>query len=350
MQTKDIDLESDLEESIGNVFNEEIAFHGNYNGGGYAIDGLSRSLFAWVGAAGVVENVRLREVSIDGNTAEGAIIQAVQRSYSEKKEWTYMSHRYGQLTLPYYDIYFGALWNAFDSREGSLARAEVISSGSSGSVSGTSSVGGLVGLLSGGLVRESYSTASVSASNVAGGLVGRTEDGSTISDSFASGGVLSSALFPNGSYAVGGLVGSHGSGRIAYSLATGAPSSSNEGALLGALVGRVFPNAVLEDSYGLGLATLVGEDQGTSQRIYGTSDGVEAWTCSNAPFRMTTARGGNHDDTCAQFVSGGGQEADFGWDFGTASEYPALNHNVLTPAEIRCVAFSETSLEDCLSP
>ena len=370
-QTKDIDLESELEESIGNALNGEIVFHGNYNGGGYAIDGLPRSLFALIGATGVVEDVHLREVSIAGAAAEGAIIQEARRTFSEERESNYMSHRFSQLTLPYYDFYFANLWNRFDWRAATLARAEVISSGVSGSVSGTSSIGGLVGILSGGVVRESYSTASVSALDVAGGLVGRTEDGSTISsfasggvlssalfpngsyavgglvgrtedgstisDSFASGGVLSSALFPNGSYAVGGLVGSHGSGRIAYSLATGVPSSSNEGVLLGALVGRVFPNAVLVDSYGLGLATLVGEDEGTSQRIYGTSDGIEAWTCSDAPLLWYSDTLDVSYETCADYTGDGGQAADYGWDFGASSEYPVPSYNVLTPAEIRAL-------------
>ena len=324
LQTEDIDLESNFGTGIGTVDgNENITFHGTYNGGGYTIDGLSRSLFALIGAVSVVEDVHLRGVDISGAGKVGGLVQEVVRNYSMNHESDYTSHRYTQLTLPYYDFYFAMLWSRFDSRFGGVGHAEVINSGVSGSVSGGLNTGGLVGLLSGGNVRGSYSTASVSASNVAGGLVGRTEDASSIFDSFASGEVV-------GSTYVGGLVGFHGSGLITGSFATGVPSSSIEGALLGALVGNVYSDALLTDSYGLGPEILVGE--GSGERIYGASNGIAAWTCSDAPFVWSV-----EDDTCAEFMSGGGEETDFAWDFGTASEYPVPNYNVLTPTEIRAL-------------
>ena len=328
LQAEDIDLESSLDKSIGSVDgNIAIAFHGTYDGDGHYIDGLPRSLFAMIGAVGAVKDAHLREVGIGSSFGkEGALAQMISRTYSADNEGPYRLNRHAQLTLPYYDIYFDALWDRFDPKEGELVHAEVINSGVSGSVSGGQNTGGLVGVLSGGSVQGSYSTASISGSEVAGGLVGRTEDASSIFDSFATGEVVGTA-------AVGGLVGVHASGAITGSLATGLPSSSNESAVLGALVGRVDSSALLVDSYGLGLTTLVGE--GSGERIYDASDGIAAWTCSDAPFVWSSADFDAEDDTCAEFTAGGGEETDFAWDFGTASEYPVPTYNVLSPTEIR---------------
>ena len=357
LQTADIDLASDFQHPIGVLSDSSaIVFHGNYNGAGYQIFGLETEsaggLFHLVGTAAVIEDVHLREVAVNGYVA-GGLINEVESFYDPLQRRRYQSRRSNALTLPYYDFYFGSLWNQFEFPGRRSRWPEVLSSSVSGSVSGIKAAGGLVGELNEGLVQGSYSTATVGASSSAGGLAGSIHFFGRIYDSFAAGDV-------RGGQYVGGLMGWSTSSVIRRSFAAGVLSAL-DGANpdLGAVVGMVYKdeNVRIRDSYGLGSPTLVGKtlfygDTGvnTLERVYGSSDGIAAWTCSDAPLLWYSDTLGVNHGTCADYTSGGGQEADFPWDFGTASEYPVLNYNVLTPAEIRCVAFSETSLEDCLSP
>ena len=262
----------------------------------------------------------------------GALANVLFRRYGATYyDGSYSSRRNSALTLPYYDFYFASLWNRYDYHEGGFVGPKVLQSSASGSVSGGNDVGGLIGLLSGGLVQGSYSTASVSGSKTVGGLVGRTGDSGTIRDSFATGSVTGN------NWAVGGLAGYlGGKGAVFNSFATGEVSLGNGSARLGALVGS-GDRYRLEDSYGLGYQIPYGGGVATIKRVYGRGDGVERWTCSDAPFRWSSADLGADDDTCASYTTGGGQEADYGWDFGTSSEYPVPSYNVLTPAEIRAL-------------
>ncbi len=96
-----------------------------------------------------------------------------------------------------------------------------------GSITGKSSVGGLVGRNEG-RITSSYATASVSGNGNVGGLVGHNSGSGTIASSHASGAV-------NGSGSVGGLAGQNsGGGAIASSHATGAVHGSGD---TGGLVG-----------------------------------------------------------------------------------------------------------------
>ena len=70
---------------------------------------------------------------------------------------------------------------------------------STGSVTGETYVGGLVGWNEAGSVSDSYSTGSVTGNSSVGGLVGYNFEG-TVIDSFSTGNVT-------GNYSVGGLVG-----------------------------------------------------------------------------------------------------------------------------------------------
>ncbi len=106
----------------------------------------------------------------------------------------------------------------------------------SGSVTGSGAdVGGLVGDNQGTITQASYapSGSGVSGGSVVGGLVGLTEDGSSVTNSSASGSVA-------GGDAVGGLVGESLAGVIQDSFATGNVSGGNE---VGGLVGFAATNS-----------------------------------------------------------------------------------------------------------
>jgi hypothetical protein len=112
----------------------------------------------------------------------------------------------------------------------------IASSYSTGSVSGNDDLGGLegggglVGVNVGGLIKSSYSAGSVSGDSRVGGLVGYNRGG-RITSSYSTGSV-------NGDSSVGGLVGVSHVGTIEWSYSTGSVSGNHDvGGLLG--VGNV---------------------------------------------------------------------------------------------------------------
>ena len=256
------------------------------------------------------------------------------------------------------------------SRAGLLAgytKGDVTHCWSTGSVTGndTSNVGGLIGRAEG-KVRYSYSTAGVKGVFAVGGLVG-DQDGGTISASWASGSVLGrngvgGLVGESGdiiaSYAVGsvgpnreaqrwhsygrlgGLVGDATAGTIRASYARGAidginpESESGNGIVhVGGLVGR-NAGATITDSHFDRTATgrvfgIGNNDNGASTASNQANNVVDENETNNlvghttAELQTPTAYGTgiyanwnvNVDD-----MSGN----DDPWDFGTATQYPAL--------------------------
>ena len=96
-----------------------------------------------------------------------------------------------------------------------------------GSVTGDRHVGGLIGQ-STGPVSNSYSTGSVTGTNYVGGLVGLNSDHATVSNSYSTGDVT-------GQVDVGGLVGCNYEGSVSNSYATGSVTGNRH---VGGLVGR----------------------------------------------------------------------------------------------------------------
>jgi len=160
---------------------------------------------------------------------------------------------------------------------GSMSQtAMVIESSAGGAVIGTESVGGLVGSMGGStLVTGSLATGDVmgSSSNI-GGLVGQAFGGGelVISTSFASGSVSGASM-------VGGLVGglNHATARVTSSFATGpvtAPASG--GFSVGGLVGSLM-DASVSDSFATGsvsgdfhLGGLIGNARGSIANAFAT--------------------------------------------------------------------------------
>ena len=141
-----------------------------------------------------------------------------------------------------------------------------------GSVSGTTSVGGLVGALFG-TITNAYATGVVSGTAYVGGLVGYLDSGGTISNAYATGAV-------SGYAHVGGLVGAQAGGTIGNAYATGAVSGSTYSMYVGGLVGAqgggtignaYATGAVSGSTYSIYVGGLVGyQAGGTIGNAYAT--------------------------------------------------------------------------------
>ena len=192
------------------------------------------------------------------------------------------------------------------------------------------SLGGMVGSMSGSL-RASYTGVSVTGPAAAsqmrmGGLVGLLENNGTITASYAtgpvSGGTGGSAAY------VGGLVGVGGSTAqttITASYATGRVTSNatNIGGLAGGLTGSARAINSYWDTETSGIAdsdpsTSPGEGKTTAElqtpAAYGTTGIYSAWNVDL-----------DNADTDDDVATGG----DDPWDFGYASQYPALKYDGL---------------------
>ncbi|WP_308737552.1 GLUG motif-containing protein, partial [Paenibacillus sp. AR247] len=126
---------------------------------------------------------------------------------------------------------------------------------STADISGGDNVGGLVGNMYPGVVRQSYATGAVTGTYAVGGLVGRADLGSLIEDAYAIGSVA-------GKSEVGGLVGRHVA-TINRAYAAGRVSGS--GSEVGGLVGRDFsPTSIVTSGYYDAAATGHGGGQTTA--------------------------------------------------------------------------------------
>ena len=151
---------------------------------------------------------------------------------------------------------------------GNLGGGEIRDCSSTGDVSGSNYVGGLVGYCYGGDIYNSFSTVDISGSSSSiGGLVGSVGNGN-IYNSYATGDV-------SGSNYVGGLVGYYYKNTIYNSYATGDVSGSN---YVGGLVGRTYRN--IYNSYATGnisannnyVGGLIGESSGEINNSYAIGD------------------------------------------------------------------------------
>ena len=242
---------------------------GTFDGGGYTMSNMlinrpniSRvGLFGAIGSGGVIRNLGLVNATVTGKTAVGSLA--------------------------------------------GLVDGTVESSYSTGSVTGGgTNVGGLVGRVSSsGEVRRSYTTADVSGSGVnLGGLAGFV--GGKIEASYAAGNVT------GGGTNVGGLVGELDGGTVTASYARGQVQGSTR---VGGLVGRQRSSPTVTDSYW---------DTTTSGQ--GASAGGVGKTTS-ALQSPTQADG--YAGIYANWnidMDGDSNTDDDPWDFGTASQYPAL--------------------------
>ena len=114
-------------------------------------------------------------------------------------------------------------------------------------VSGNNNVGGLVGSnVNSSSIANSYATGTISGGSNVGGLVGANGNSSSVANSYTAGSV-------SGSSTVGGLVGYNGnSSSVANSYNTGSVSGNSGSTKVGGLVGGNY-NSTIDNSYATGL-------------------------------------------------------------------------------------------------
>ena len=201
-------------------------------------------------------------------------------------------------------------------------------SSATGSVSGGSLIGGLVGF-SAGSISSSYATGLVSGSEQVGGLVGYADYRSRIISSYATGSVSGTGE------RVGGLVGWN-EGAINNSYATGSVFGAGEG--IGGLVGIQGNNISIRNSYATGsvfgtgesVGGLVGEQSSNSSIV---NSYYAARGRSNSLGEERTFAQLRCPTTVRRFCLLGSQENTYGdwdanvWDFGSATDLPQLSSN-----------------------
>ena len=280
-------------------------------------------LFSFLGGGGVVQNLGLTEVDVNGRARVGGLV----------------------------GISFGTISGSYVAGEvrGSLGntgglvgdqRGEIINSHFLGAVHGNSQVGGLVGSnnVVGRGVTGSYAAGTVSGRTQVGGLIGRNND--TVSRSFAAGTVTGSSIHIGGlvgenggisigdtgniiaSYAmatvsghsrVGGLVGANlNTGRIIASYAAGtvhgvAPDSVEIGGLYGVLnlASRDFSGELIASYHDQDISGIADDNGRTTEELTGPTGYAGIYAAWN---RDLDGDGENDDP----------------WDFGTNGQYPAL--------------------------
>ena len=190
--TADIDLSGTNWTPIGIDYNHRYA--GTFDGGGHTITGLAvtgsdqyAGLFGRIGEDGTVKNVKLEDVQITSDNSSG---------------------------------YAGGV--AGDSW-GTIENCSV-----SGSVSGTTFAGGVVGSQWGGSITGCNSSATVKGVIFAGGIAGETNSGASLTGCYATGDVTVENDGTNNSHA-GGVVGYNGGGTLTACYATGSVTGTGTG-------------------------------------------------------------------------------------------------------------------------
>ena len=260
-------------ESLGDdsAINSTTRYNAVFDGNGHTISNLffnrtstDRGLFGATSATSVVRNVGLVGTNVTGGNYTGALIGT----------------SYGTVDFAY----------------------------STGSVTGSQSVGGLVGYVDHGAIQRSYSTASVTGSksnNNAGGLAGQVSNGVVIKASYATGAV-------DGGGTVGGLVGnSRGNITASYATGTVTGTDSNQGGLVGS-----HSTGTITDSYWDVTTSTQADDSDDSTGVGKTTS--ELQTPEDYGTGSAIYANWNLD------LDGDSSTGDDPWDFGSNAMYPAL--------------------------
>ena len=174
-----------------------------------------------------------------------------------------------------------------------------------GSVSGSGYVGGLVGEISSGTIRNVYSTGSVSGRVTVGGLVGGNYG--TIQNAYSTGSVSGGSVY------IGGLVGMNYSGTIQNAYSTS--SVSGGGSYIGGLVGMNY-SGTIQNAYstgsvsGSGSCDVVGGLVGLS--IYGTIQNAYSTGSVSGGYTDVGGLVGLNDGTIQNAYSTGSVSGGFG--------------------------------------
>ena len=274
--------------TISNLFINVTGSSGNYIG-----------LFGQLGG-GTVTRVHLVGAKVTGNNDVGALVGHITLgtvSHSSSGGTVSGAEKVGGLV--------GTINSASGVVEYSRSSATVEATGQQ--------VGGLVGRNAGKL-RVSYATGAVTGASSAGGLVGFT--GGAIYASYATGAVAATAT---SNASAGGLIGST-EGNIHASYSTGATTSAS-----GDAKGLVSSNSdaiSFADSYWDVTTTSIADDNDVTTGVGKTTTELQSPTQTDgyagiyATWDIDVDNADGDSDTTTK--------TDDPWDFGTASEYPAL--------------------------
>ncbi|WP_296113212.1 GLUG motif-containing protein [uncultured Alistipes sp.] len=226
--TADIDLKGIDWTPIGKDDNK--AYTGTFDGNGKTITGLTvtgsykyAGLFGDIDENGTVKNVVLEDVQITSDNSSGSV---------------------GGVA--------GDSW-------GTIENCSV-----SGSVSGTTFAGGVVGSQWGGSITGCNSSATVKGETYVGGIAGETNSGASLTGCYATGDVTVENDGTNNSHA-GGVVGYNGGGTLTACYATGSVTGSGSGTIyVGGVTG----------SNNLGILTACYHAKGTVSGPGGATGGV----------------------------------------------------------------------------
>lgn len=203
----DIDLTGKDWTPIGTDYDN--SYTGTFDGGGHTITGLTfttndkyAGLFGWLGKAGTVKNVVMKDVQITNNRS----------------------------------------WSAFAGGVAGYSWGTIENCSVSGSVSGTVYVGGVVGAQIDGSITGCSSSATVKGTTDVGGVAGQTNSSATLTACYATGNVIIE-IDPIRNIAGGGLVGMNGGNGVLACYATGNVTST------GSSTGNVHIFGLLGDNY-----------------------------------------------------------------------------------------------------
>ena len=259
--TADIDLKGIDWTPIGKDDNK--AYTGTFDGNGKTITGLTvtgsdqyAGLFGYIGSGGTVKNVVLEGVQIESDNSSG---------------------------------YAGGV--AGDSW-GTIENCSV-----SGSVSGTTFAGGVVGSQRGGSITGCNSSATVKGVIFAGGIAGETNSGASLTGCYATRDVTVENDGTNNSHA-GGVVGYNGGGTLTACYATGSVTGTGTG------TGSCYVGGVTGDNAS-GTLTACYHAKGTVSGPDGATGGVAGRNFKGLPYSGIIT---------ACYWGGNGQEQGIGED------------------------------------
>lgn len=233
----DIDASATAHWRSGGGFVPVATFSGTLNGGGHTITGLTISsaatkvgLFSDLSSA-TVSNLGFVGGTISGYSSVGALAGYATNStidgvYSSTPATAYSANAGGLIGI----MEGGTLSNSY----GTGAVTVTLSTGSA--------AGGLIGLADSATITTSHATGDVSGGDDVGGLIGRAQDSSSITDSYATGAV-------SGRSFVGGLTGALDNSSVSGSFATGTVTAT--GAYAGGLA-ALASNATISNTYATG--------------------------------------------------------------------------------------------------
>ncbi|MGE7827007.1 S-layer homology domain-containing protein [Paenibacillus sp. NPDC093718] len=268
--------------STGNGFgfepigNGSTPFTGTLDGQGYDITGLyiNRSSLMSVGMFGNISSGEVRDVHLKNGNVTGGLQTGMLSGQNGPSSQIMKVHVTGNVTGA------GMTGGLVGNNDGTIGRSSSSATvggvdevgglvgrngtGSvteavyaTGSVSGNSHIGGLIGSNTG-LVYNAYAMGQVDGQFNIGGLVGHNDMNSQVNLSFAAGSIT-------GMDFVGGLVGRNESGKVNDSYAIGSASGRYD---VGGLVGRNVGD--IKTAYAVGRVTGSGEVGGLVGREFGT--------------------------------------------------------------------------------